>query len=47
MAKAISKNVARLYAMMVINGLWDISQVPAEYRTYVDIYIEQMRKGGK
>lgn len=47
MAKAISKNVARLYAMMVINGLWDISRVPAEYRTYVDIYIEQMRKGGK
>lgn len=47
MAKAISKKVAQLYAMMVIKGLWDISQVPAEYRTYVDIYIEQMRKGGK
>lgn len=41
----VSKNVAKLYAMKVVQGLWELSDVPAAYRTYVDIYIEQMRKG--
>lgn len=44
MAK-ISKNIAKLYAIKVIQGLWSIDDVPAAYRSYVEIYIEQLKKG--
>lgn len=42
---AVSKNIAKLYALKVYQGLWDISDVPPAYRTYVDIYLEQLRRG--
>lgn len=44
MAISISRNIAKLYALKVYQGRWDISDVPAAYRTYVDIYLEQMRR---
>lgn len=42
---AVSKNVAKLYAIKIIQGLITINEVPAAYRTYVEIYIEQLRRG--
>lgn len=45
MAK-ISKNVAKLYALKIYQGKLDMSAVPPEYRTYVDIYLEQLRRAG-
>ena len=42
---AVSKNVAKLYAIKIIQGLITINEVPASYRTYVEIYIEQLRRG--
>ena len=45
MAK-VSKNAAKLYAMKIYQGKLEMSAVPAAYRTYVDIYLEQLRRGG-
>lgn len=45
MAK-VSKNVAKLYALKIYQGLITMDDVPAAYRTYVDIYLEQLRRGG-
>lgn len=42
---AVSKNVAKLYAIKIIQGLITLNDVPAAYRTYVEIYIEQLRRG--
>lgn len=42
---AISKNIAKLYAIKIIQGKLTKSDVPAAYRTYVEIYIEQLKKG--
>lgn len=42
---AVSKNIAKLYAIKVMQGLIALKDVPAAYRTYVEIYIEQLRKG--
>ena len=42
---AVSKNIAKLYALKVYQGLWQLSDVPPAYRFLVDIYLEQMRKG--
>ena len=42
---AVSKNIAKLYAIKVMQGLITLSDVPAAYRTYVEIYIEQLKRG--
>ena len=42
---AVSKNIAKLYALKIIQGKIDKSEVPAAYRTYVEIYIDQLKKG--
>lgn len=42
---AVSKNIAKLYAIKIMQGLITINEVPAAYRTYVEIYIEQLRRG--
>ena len=42
---AVSKNVAKLYAIKILQGAFSLDDVPAQYRTYVEIYIEQLRKG--
>lgn len=42
---AVSKNIAKLYAIKVMQGLITLADVPAAYRTYVEIYIEQLRRG--
>ena len=41
----VSKNVAKLYAIKILQGLITIDNVPAAYRTYVEIYIEQLKRG--
>jgi len=41
---AVSKNIAKLYAIKIIQGVFSLEDVPAAYRTYVEIYIEQLRK---
>lgn len=43
---AVSKNVAKLYALKIYQGKLEIADVPAAYRTYVEIYLEQLRRGG-
>lgn len=42
---AVSKNIAKLYAIKIIQGKITMSDVPAAYRTYVEIYIEQLKRG--
>ena len=42
---AVSKNIAKLYAIKILQGVITINDVPAAYRTYVEIYIEQLRRG--
>lgn len=44
---AVSKKIAKLYAIKVMQGLWNLDDVPAAYRTYVEIYIEEMKRGTK
>lgn len=41
----VSKNVAKLYAIKILQGLITLDNVPAAYRTYVEIYIEQLKRG--
>lgn len=41
----VSKNVAKLYAIKILQGLITLDSVPAAYRTYVEIYIEQLKRG--
>lgn len=43
----LSKNVAKLYALKIAQGQLKISDVPAAYKTYVEIYMDQTRKGDK
>lgn len=40
----VSKHIAKLYAIKVTQGQWKLDDVPAAYRTYVEIYIEQMKR---
>lgn len=42
---AVSKNIAKLYAIKILQGVITINDVPAAYRTYVEIYIEQLKRG--
>lgn len=42
---AVSKNIAKLYAIKILQGIITIDDVPPAYRTYVEIYIEQLRRG--
>ena len=41
---AVSKNIAMLYAIKIIQGEFKMSDVPSAYRTYVEIYVDQMRR---
>lgn len=43
----VSKHIAKLYAIKVIQGLWKLEDVPAAYRGYAEIYIEQMKRETK
>ena len=42
---AVSKNIAKLYAIKIIQGKITMSDVPVACRTYVEIYIEQLKRG--
>ena len=42
---AVSKNIAKLYAIKIVQGAITMSDVPAAYKTYVEIYVEQLRRG--
>ena len=42
---AVSKNIAKLYAIKIVQGAITMANVPPAYKTYVEIYVEQLRRG--
>lgn len=43
----VSRHIAKLYAIKIMQGQWKLEDVPAVYRTYTEIYIDQMKRETK